>query len=89
MTGIRSVRLAIAKQERRQGTRRCRFLGAARFGAERDCSKPVFRPIRSAAAFSARVGKLRPGRYLIAFSTKDVVGNQLRRPRLSWVTVRP
>lgn len=88
-TGIQSVRMAVAKERGRGRSRRCRFLGARGFGRARRCNRPVFRAIRSGAAFTERLERLRTGRYRMAFKTRDVIGNQQRRPRLARVKLRP
>jgi WD40 repeat protein len=89
-TGIRAIKVALAKPVRRRGVQRCRFLGrGGHFGRPRRCSKPVFRRVGSEAAFSELIADVRLGRYLMVFRTTDVRGNRQRHPRLSPVRIRP
>jgi Tol biopolymer transport system component len=87
-TGIRRIRLAVARKVRRRGETLCRFAGAAGLGRARRCDRPRLIRGSSEQELIAPLKRLKPGAYVAGFSTVDVLRNSSGRLRLRPVRLR-
>jgi hypothetical protein len=87
-TGIRRIRLAVARKVRRRGATLCRFAGRTGLGSQRRCDRPRYIRGSSEQELLAALKLLRRGRYLAGFVTADVRGNRTARLRLRPVELR-
>jgi Tol biopolymer transport system component len=87
-TGIRTVRLAVARRVRRGGRVLCRYASANGLGAPRSCARPRFIRGSTEEKLISPLRRLRPGRYLAGFATADVRGNRTKKLHLSPVRLR-
>jgi hypothetical protein len=87
-TGIRRIRLAVARKVRRGGETLCRFAGATGLGRVRRCDRPHYIRASSEQGLLAPLKRLRRGAYVAGFSTVDVLRNRSGRLRLRPVRIR-